>query len=267
VSIKSEVTAILSQRIESGIVRDLLDSYGKLKTCYWKSDWEDTLGKGRKFSENVFRALSYMSLGSPIKEIGIGDMGRIADKLEKLPKKQHEESIRILIPRTALLVNCFSSKRGGTHVKPLPPSLTDATVCACLCDWIVAELIRVTSSLDFQSVEPLMNEVVRRRLPLVQEFGKKEWLVVAQDLTAQDELLILLFHAKLKGLPGLSRRELGHAVQKSAPTVTNSLAELAGERKVYHYKPKDLYTITDTGEQRVEQILRDRLLQKGVRRR
>jgi hypothetical protein len=260
VSAKDKAMDILSQGIERLIAVDLLESYETVRTCYWKSNWEDTLGKSRKFAENSFRAVKYLAFGIASPEILAGEITQLVEDLERIPKAECEESVRILLPRATSLVNDFSSKRGGTHVKPLSPSFTDATLCVSLCSWILAELVRICARVDTKSAELLIRDIVRRQIPLVQEFGKKDWLVLSSSHTGQDELLLLLFHAKQRGLSGLTRKELGKLSKKSPSNVTLSLDDLIKERMVHFSEDRRRYIITEVGEQRVERMLREATL-------
>ena len=60
------------------------------------------------------------------------------------------------------------------------------------------------------------------------------------------------------GLGVQGHGELGQTVKKSAPTVTNALALLAIERKVYYVASKKLFVVTNIGEKRVDEIVKER---------
>lgn len=83
-------------------------------------------------------------------------------------------------------------------------------------------------------------------------------LVQRTDLTAEEEILVLLHYA---GEIGFSRYELGRYAQCSASSVTKTLQKLSSPQfRQIILVSKDQYRLTDLGSKRLREELADKLL-------
>lgn len=98
----TEIFKILSSKINSDIVKDLLSTYDAVQKEYFEGDDESTLSKSGKFVENIFRALHYLLTNQILTEIKSGELNKISDKLEKPDGSVLSETIRVVIPRVGL---------------------------------------------------------------------------------------------------------------------------------------------------------------------
>jgi Mn-dependent DtxR family transcriptional regulator len=83
-------------------------------------------------------------------------------------------------------------------------------------------------------------------------------MVQRTDLTAEEELLVLLHYA---GEQGFTRAQLGKSAKVSAASVTLALQKLmdASSREVV-LLPSKCYRLTDLGSKRIREKLPDKLL-------
>lgn len=241
----------LSAFIPEDLVSDLLGSYFQAKKHFLRHDFSSSLNQVGKFIENALRIIHFLVYGEKLDEIR--NVKKEVERLERNPASQvpssisqAEEVLRLIIPRIAYVAYTLRSKRGAVHVKPVSPTYIDATLAISICDWILAEFIRLLSEMPAEKVEELLHRIVRRDLPIIQQFSEKD-MVVLRNMGCKYEILVLLFK---KGQEGLTRREIGKLTKQyySSSTVTNALRELVDERCVYRTSD-DRFIITHRGEE------------------
>jgi hypothetical protein len=112
------------------------------------------------------------------------------------------------------------------------------------------ESLRIFGVGDREEIARLVRELLRFDVPCIGKFGDT-LLVQRTDLTAEEELLLLLHHG---GEAGFTRRELGrHAKYFAPPSVTGALQKLEAARQVVMVG--ETYRITDLGEKRFREEL------------
>jgi len=243
-----ELVNELSSRFPKKLLEDFLASYQKVLIEFRKGSWEGTLLNAGKYVEHLFRLLSYIVHSKVVSEIA--RLKDVKDEVERLPEDKAPESVRVLIPRIALaMIYDPRSKKGAVHVKSVSPDYIDAILSMTACDWILAELIRVYHPEDGRPAETIVNSIVARKMPFIEEHQGKPFVTV--HLTCEDETLLLLMNAK----DGLSRREIAESLENtySQPSISIALRALLTKRFVVY--PQDKYRITGPGETRITGVL------------
>ena len=222
ISMKDQIINILSQTIDKDIVKDLVNSYEKVKDEFIKGNYEEAQSKSGKFVDNVFRTLNYIITGQALKEIKPNEMSKISEKLRNANGSKYPESIRLLIPDIAQsLIYQPRSKLGSVHQKPVTPDFIDAKLTVESSDWIMAELLRQYDTRDVEKVSFLINNVVKEYIPIIQRVGDE--IFVDADVKCDEEILIRLHEST----NGLTRKELGEAMRHfDSSTISNSLKKL-----------------------------------------
>ena len=244
---KDEITNILSQKINKGIVKDLINSYVKVKDEFIKGNYEEAQSKSGKFVENVFRVLHNIRTTQVLKEIKSGQMNDISSKLMNANGKTYSESIRILIPQIAqAMIYEPRSKMGSVHVKPVEPDFIDAKLTVDAADWIIAELLRQYDTRDTVKVSTLINNVVKEYIPVIQKIGDE--VFVDADVECDEEILIRLYDSS----EGLNRNELGQAMKHSfsPSTITKKIAKLQTTKQIFLTKNKK-YVIPESTRKKI----------------
>ena len=98
---KEQIINSLSQKLDDGIVKDLINIYEKTKNEFIKGNYEEVQSKSGKFVENVFRILNFVLTQEVINEIQSSEMNKLSKKLKELSDPACPESIRLLIPNIA----------------------------------------------------------------------------------------------------------------------------------------------------------------------
>ena len=245
-----DIELILSSKINPALIKRLLEHYIEIKQNFFLGRYEPSQLNSAKFAEVVFRILEYITRGNytPLdKDIQIN---ALIQYLENLPKNKHPDSIRLHIPRILKIIYDIRSKRGVTHVSEINPNLMDATFVVSACDWIMAEFIRLYQTDDINEAQIIIDSIVERKVPIIEEFGD-DLKVLNPNLTVADKILLILYKKYPKYV---STSDLKNWIKtKSAAHITTVLRQLDGDAKI-HRKGKE-NVITKKGIEYVEKKL------------
>jgi len=179
--------------------------YLELKKRYARSQFDlawDTSGLSvGKFCESVLRFLQHVLTGDNI-PFGkhIPNFPDECRKLIQLESTAGLESLRIIIPRGLVYLYTIRGKRGIGHVGgDVDANEIDAAVIVRVCDWIIAELIRIYHKLSLEEAQAIVDSVAERTVPMVWEIGGKK-RVLRPELSYSDKTLLLLYTAVESGI-------------------------------------------------------------------
>jgi hypothetical protein len=173
----------------------------------------------------------------------------LIEDLEKLPSSDHPESVRIHIPRSLRLVYDVRNKRDAAHLADkIDPNLQDATLVVSVLDWVLAEFIRLHHNVTADRAQEIVEELVTRVAPVVQDFGGFLKLLNPK-LGASDQCLALLYQRGTKGAEFSELEQWVHP--RSRRNLRRTLNGLVHE-KAFAHQDGDAYQITRAGQQDVE---------------
>jgi hypothetical protein len=245
-----EIKKILSNKIAPDLVQCLLDHYNELKQKFFLGQYEPSQLNCAKFAEVIMRILEYITRGdyTPFgKSISLDGLTK---ELEQLPKDKFPDSIRIHIPRILRAIYDIRSKRGVAHIGEINPNRMDATFVVSACDWIMAEFIRLYHTDDINEAQIIIDSIVERKVPIIEEFGD-DLKVLDPNLTVADKILLILYKKHPKYV---STSDLKNWIKtKSATHITTVLRQLDGDAKIYSKRKENV--ITKKGIEYVEKKL------------
>lgn len=240
----------LGAAIDAPLVDALLEAYSELKNQYYLSKHKPSELEGGHFAEVVIRVLqhitsgTYTPLGSPLPKFDLRELERYS----QLSSANFPDSIRIHIPRAVLAIYGIRNRRGVGHVGgDINPNLSDATFIVANCDWILAELLSLYYTSSLTEAQKLVNTIVARKVPLVQDFNGF-LKVLDPKLSIARQVLVLLYH---RGATGASRDELGKWLKTSQTYLGTVLGHLEHAQRYIHCD-KERFFITRSGEAFVE---------------
>lgn len=242
------------------LVVKLLTHYSRLKSNYANNKLEPGELNGGKFSEIVLRMLQHATEGQHRYTPLTQSLPRIDDLVrgfEQLPRSFHD-SLRLHIPRAIKALYGIRSKRGVGHTGDIDANLMDATFVVTICDWILAELIRLYHKCPPEDAQKIVDQLVRRSVPLVYDKDGIRTLLTKVDY---DRAVLLFLHYEGgKDVPiGSLCRWVEH------PNVTNFrktvLRKLHKERKIYLDEKKKVCRILPPGAKLVEEVIVRQLTQ------
>jgi hypothetical protein len=233
------------------LVDELLAAYQEAKRNFYLGGLRLSAVEGGRFCEAAFRMLeqvankarTFTPLGTPI------NTEAIIKGSAQLPKAAAPEGVRIHIPRALRVVYDIRNKRDAAHLADgIDPNVQDATFVVAVLDWILAEFIRVYHKVSADDAQRIINDLVVRRAPAVQDFDGF-LKVLRTDLEVSDRVLLLLYE---RGTARATFEELRSWVHpKMRANLRRTLNQLEHDR-AYVHSADDVFVITIKGIQEVE---------------
>jgi hypothetical protein len=243
------VEAQLSTKLQPKIVAELLDAHEEAKRNFYLGGLRLSAVEGGRFCEAAFRALEELAgiahtpLGKQL------NTEKLILSLASLSPASVPDAIRLHIPRSLRVVYDIRNKRDAAHLADgIDPNTQDATLVVSVLDWILAELIRLVHNVSPDDATEIVESIVTRKAPIVQEFG--DFLkVLKPGIGASDFVLVLLYH---RAKAGATFDELKDWVRPTMrQNLKRTLEALVDVKDFAHFDGKRYY-ITRLGEQSAE---------------
>lgn len=234
------IKEILSSKVDADLVGHLLEHYKELKQKFFLGQYEPSQLNCAKFAEVVIRILEYVIKGSYTPFGKNISLDALTKELEQLPKDKFPDSIRIHIPRILRATYDIRSKRGVAHIGEVSPNLMDATFVVSACDWIMAEFIRLYYTGDSNEAQKIIDSLVEKRIPTVEEFGD-DLKVLTPNFPITDKILLILY----KRHPNyISTSDLKNWIKTKSPShITTVLRQLDNDAKVHRKGKENIITL------------------------
>jgi len=233
----------------------LLTAYSEIQRNYRERRWEPAELNGGKMCEVVYTILKGHADGSyPATVQKPRNLLQACQELERHPNSTLSRSFRIQIPRLLIALYEMRNNRNVGHIGgDIDPNHMDATLVLHISRWLMAELIRHFHSVDLETASKVVDDLCDRILPLVWEINGKR-RVLRDDLTAEQESLIVLYSASHRRMPV---DELLDSVEyKNATRFRNELlGRLHKKRFVEFDKDRDSVVLSPTGIAFVEKTI------------
>lgn len=254
---RNRLLAELCPPLDSLLCAQMLDEFISAEQRYIQRDWSPAQLDGGQFCEAVARIWYHadsqnLNLTKPLDDCLKyieGDQNAHA----VVPRQEALHVAKIL--RTAYK---FRSQRGGVHITPTYTAnhMDSKLIIECV-RWVMMETLRRFWRNDREACAKAVRELLQFDVPAVGVFDSRI-LVQRTDITAEEEVLILLHYA---GEEGYSRARLGEASQFSAPSVSNVLTKLQGReyRQIISLANGNL-RLTDLGSRRIRESLASKLI-------
>lgn len=178
--------------IPAQLVSALLNEYEEQKRRFFLNDYRPAAINGGRFCEAVTRILQH--LGNPPYTALTAEL-KVETALNQIENLVHlGDGLRLHVTRSIRLIYGVRNKRDNGHLKDgIDPNLQDATLVLSVMDWILAELVRVAHNVSADAAQRMIDSIVAKEVPLVQEVEGKP--VLLADLSRRDHILVLLYWA------------------------------------------------------------------------
>lgn len=254
---KNTLISELAPPLDAFLAAQLMDEFISLERRYILRDWEPAELDGGQFCEILGRILYHLDSGNL-------DRGRVFDDCvrylenDQVSHSLNPRSNALHLYRVMRAVYKFRSGRGAVHISPTyGPNHMDSRFMIESIRWCMNETLRIFWKGDREIVAKAIRELLQFDVPCI---GKFENILMVQrtDLTAEEEILILLHYA---GENGFSRKELGRWARFSQASVTRALQTLTASqtRQVIEVLTGH-YRLTDLGAKRIREQLAEKLL-------
>lgn len=254
---KARLLAELSPPFDQRLCNQLLDEFISAESRFIQCDWEPAELDGGQFCEILARICYHIDSG--ILNLD-KDFDSCCKYIENEQNKHNYAQRRDLlhIVKVIRTVYKFRSQRGAVHISPSygPNHMDSKLVIECV-RWAMNETLRLFWKGDREAVAKAIRELLQFDVPCIGVFDGA-LLVQRTDLTAEEEILVLLHFA---GEQGFSRTEVGKAAYRDPSTVTKVLKRLADSsfRQIV-ILGNGRYRLTDLGSKRVREQLAGKLM-------
>lgn len=256
------VEAQLQKYFPRTLISKLTSHYAKLKSSFIQNTLEPGELNGAKFAEVVFRLIQYTTdpqhQYTPLKQ-SLPSVDTLVIQFQQLPKT-FDDSLRLHIPRALRSIYGIRSKRGVGHTGEIDANLMDATLVMAVCDWVMAELIRLYHGCSADEAQDIVDRLVKRSIPII--YDRDGIKILLKQMSYEDAALLFLHYEGEKDIP------LGDLCKwVMHPNVTNFknriLMKLHIEKKLYLDEKARLCRILPPGLQYVEESILPKIEPQG----
>jgi hypothetical protein len=254
---KKRLLAELSPPFDHLLCTQLLDEFISMERRFIQRDWEPAELDGGQFCEILARIYYHIDSGNLHQGKDFDDCCKYIEN-DGIKHKFSQRRDALHVIRVLRTIYKFRSQRGAVHISPTyaPNHMDSKLVIECV-RWAMNETLRLFWTGNREAVAKAIRELLQFDVPSVGVFDGAP-LVQRTDLTAEEEILILLHYA---GEEGFSRTAIGKAAKRSPPVVTNVLQKMVSPQyrqavcmSNHHYR------LTDLGAKRIREQLASKLL-------
>jgi hypothetical protein len=254
---KAQLIAELSPPMDATLADQLVEEFASQEKRYIQSDWGPSQLDGGQFCEILSRIVYHLDSGVLAPSKDFNDACKYIEN-DSVSHAISPRGTALHIVRVMRTVYKFRSQRGAVHISPTyTPNHMDSRLVIENVRWLFNETVRLYWNGDRESAAKAIRETIRFEVPCVAKYDDR-LLVQRTDLSAEEEILLLLFHA---GEAGLSRGQLGQSALRSPSVISRALANLTSPsaRQIIKLKNGNL-RLTDPGIKRVREQLSDKLV-------
>jgi len=183
------------------LVSKLIYHYAKLKSNFIQNKLEPGELNGAKFAEVVFRLIQYITdpqhQYTPLKH-SLPSIDILVNQFQNLPNT-FDDSLRFHIPRALKTIYGIRNKRGVGHTGEVDANLMDATLVMAVCDWIMAELIRLYHGCSADEAQNIVDRLVKRSVPVI--YDRNGIKILLRQTSPENAALLFLQYEGEKDIP------------------------------------------------------------------
>jgi len=241
------VKKIIALGVNEELAYSLIDEYKKVRMTQFLNDYERCIAHAARFSELVLALIKSQKTSQSVNLDKIY-FEQFYKEIRSYPKSSAEDEVlTLVIPDVTRSIYTLRSKKDVVHFKTIDPNFVDSIYCVTACDWILVQLALLFLKMDEKEAHELTNSVLRKKIPLIEEFEDGTLQVLQRNLKKRDEILLILYHYYPKRV---RNSELQKAVRTN---VSVYLRELEDE-KIIH-KTREGSKLTQLGIKYVEEQL------------
>jgi len=252
---KKQTINVLALKFERQRAKKVLKYFNEASTKYLEEKWEGSLEQSGKFIEAVIKML-WVQAGKQIANHRNFSVGTTANSFlngQVTKKDLPDENLRLVIPRSILLIYDITSNRGGRHDSDIyEPNKVDAQMILPICAWILVELIRYSDS-DVPTTEEIkatIESIVSEKVPFFEKIDDR--IYVNKKTKSANECALLILYSVYPNR--LTKQQLTDCVTLH-PYKKNAL-HLERMTQYIDVDSKNRILLRTPGRQEAENILR-----------
>jgi len=248
----------LSTIIDSSFARDTIESYIEMERRFLAGDWKPTELDAGRLCEAISRALLQLDTGKVSHKYLPNAIQTIL--LDETEPHNFDRKDRYHIAKAIEVVYKFRSDRGPVHISPTySANYMDSMYVVHAGKWILAELLRLALKQDVNQIAGVIEQLVQMEYSLVHELDGRP-LVLATNITAGDEILLLLHHAS--GNRESKAKLVANAGGQKPDTIRRAITTLTANKEVRVADNGDV-VLTPVGLKRVREKIISKLVSKA----
>jgi len=236
----------LSTILDLSLARAAVESYVEMQQRFLAGDWKPAELDGGRLCEAVSRCLLQLDTGVVNHSKLPGAIRAVlldVDQQHRLAQKDREHVAKVIE-----VIYKLRSDRGPVHISPIhSANYMDSMLVLHAGKWMLADLLRLAWNRDLKVIGEVISQLVQLDHSLIHELDGRPKVLV-KDISAPDEVLILLHHA---GNNRLSRGQIREYAEDQRPaTLTVAISRLIKEKAVRATADSEI-AITPVGQMRV----------------
>lgn len=249
---RDKIEAQLSTNLPKPLVQALLNAHLELKEQFYQEHFRPSELEGGRFVEAALRVIQELTSGSytPIDKSLPAFNEDYLKKISNEAKPGTHASLRIHIPRALFTVYAIRNQRDVGHIGgDVNPNEADAYLIISVCDWVLAELIRLNFSCPVSEAQGIVDDLVERRIPIVQDFDGFP-KILRTNLSLPQQIMTIAY---TRGKQGFELTDLLSWLKPAKESaIKTALYRLVNERLFLH-RQGDKFQVTKSGLNFVEE--------------
>lgn len=247
----NKVKAQLQTNFNQQLIDLLFESFITAKEHFYLGKYRPACLEGARFAEAVIRMLqekmdgNFTPLGQQInrfKDVALG--------FEQKSSTQFNESLRITIPHTLIIIYDIRNKRNIGHINgDIDENYIDATLSMGACSWILAELFRIFNIVsNIDEGNKIVNSIIKLKIPLIQDFNGF-LKILNPSLSLTEKIMALLYY---RGEEGCKEEELSLWIKNVRPSNLRRAINNLEDNYAFVHNDGNKSVLTNTGRTHVE---------------
>lgn len=246
----NQIEDLLKYEIPDELIKPLFEHFQKANNEFLKENWDYVGNEIGKFIEIAFRIVQNKNLEqyTPInKKLPI-----ITEGFLKNFEQANDvgEEYRIIIPRVLYSMYCIRNKRGMIHINNINPNRMDALYLINSSKWILSEIIRSTSNIDFEIAMKIIDDILHKTTPYIWR-NNDIVRVLNTKLNIKEKILILLYSEDK-----MSVERLFNCIEYKNKTIFKKYVMELHKSRFLEIDSNDECLILPNGIEYIEQILK-----------
>jgi hypothetical protein len=242
--------------VPSGLRDPLISEYQTIVQNFLEQRWLPSELSGGRFSEIVYCILDGHAkkkfVATPFKPASF------VDACKKLENNAHvPRSFQILIPRMLPALYEVRNNRSVGHVGgDVDPNHMDSVAVLSMCNWVMAELVRVFHGLTIAEAQKVVDALAEVRIPFIWSDGNVK-RVLRPELKLHEQILLLT----AVSVPDVSSKELIEWIEEDDKGYfMKTLRRLHKKRQLEFDEKTDRVKILPPGAKFVQDLVRKKNL-------
>lgn len=239
---------LIENASDATLAKEIIDSFKEIERNYTLKSWKTSELDAGHFVEAVRRFVENKLFGN-YTPIGRNLPSFTDRELNRYLNAMGDDAYRIHIPRALWMIYAIRNKRGVGHLSQIKANQVDANQILNTAKWILAELVRLNSTIPIEQTESLVDEIIERNIEGVWSSGNIKRVLV-DGLSIKAQILILLYNYE-----SLTDEELYKIIENGNQAYLKKTLRDLHKKRFIEYKDSGECILSPKGSLEAEKIL------------